>query len=75
MANENERQMSAGGGQMQNVEFLRFIGMLMIMGHHLYFIGYSDSYICKNGWVWVDFYFILTGAFTYRHSTVCRIVV
>lgn len=39
----------------------------MIMGHHLYFIGYSDSYICKNGWVWVDFYFILTGAFTYRH--------
>lgn len=39
----------------------------MIMGHHLYFIGYSDSYICKNCWVWVDFYFILTGTFTYKH--------
>ena len=67
MADENKKQMSAGGGQKQNIELLRFIGMLMIMGHHLYHIGYNDSYICKNCWVWVDFYFILTGAFTYKH--------
>lgn len=67
MADENKNKCPRGGGQKQNIELLRFIGMLMIMGHHLYHIGYNDSYICKNCWVWVDFYFILTGAFTYKH--------
>lgn len=37
------------------------------MGHHLYHIGYEGTYIFRNCWVWVDFYFILTGAFSYRH--------
>ena len=50
-----------------DIELLRFIGMLLIMGHHLYLIGYGGEYLGQNCWVWVDFFFILTGAFTYRH--------
>lgn len=46
---------------------LRFIGMLLIMGHHLYHIGMEGMYLTRNCWVWVDFYFILSGAFTYAH--------
>lgn len=49
------------------VELTRFVGMLLIMSHHLYHIGYKGNYTFKNCWVWVDFYFILTGAFTARH--------
>jgi len=65
LVDENNKLTFEGGGQ--NVELLRFIGMLLIMGHHLYHIGFVGSYICRNCWVWVDFYFILTGIFTYKH--------
>ena len=41
--------------------------MIFIMGHHLYHIGFEGDYIFKDGWAWVDFYFILTGIFTYQH--------
>lgn len=56
-----------GGGRSCNVEIVRFLGILLIMGHHLYLIGLTDNYIFKNCWVWVDFFFALTGAFTYKH--------
>ena len=65
LVDENNKLTFEGGRQ--NVELLRFIGMLLIMGHHLYHIGFVGSYICRNCWVWVDFYFILTGIFTYKH--------
>ncbi len=50
-----------------NIELSRLIGIFMIMGHHLYMIGFSDEYLFKNCWVWVDFFYILSGAFTYKH--------
>ena len=50
-----------------NIELMRFIGVLLIMGHHLYLIGFEGDYLFKNCWTWVDFFFILTGALTYRH--------
>lgn len=56
-----------GGYRFQNVELMRFVGILLIMMHHCYILGYSGAYPGYNCWVWVDFYFILTGAFTYRH--------
>ena len=65
----------SGGSKLQNIEIMRFIGMLLIMGHHLYHIGYlyghgqDGLYLSNSGWVWVDFFFILTGAFTYNHYT------
>ncbi len=59
--------MPGGGWKAYNVELMRFLGILMIMGHHLYHIGFEGAYIFRNCWVWVDFYFILTGAFTYKH--------
>ena len=72
LVDENNKLTFEGGRQ--NVELLRFIGMLLIMGHHLYHIGFVGSYICRNCWVWVDFYFILTGIFTYKHfSSILRI--
>ena len=52
----------------QNIEVMRFIGILMIMNHHLYHIGYTGGgYPGAVGWVWVDFFFIVTGVFTYSH--------
>lgn len=66
MADENNYR-SICSGRCCNIELMRFIGIFLIMGHHLYLIGFTDNYLFKNCWVWVDFFFILTGAFTYRH--------
>lgn len=63
----NNESSIQGNKQRQNIELLRFVGMLLIMGHHLYHIGFEGLYTGYGCWVWVDFYFILTGAFTYRH--------
>ena len=49
---------------------MRFIGALLIMGHHLYLLFHyrlEGEYIFNNCWVWCDFFFILTGALTYKH--------
>lgn len=59
--------MFMGGGYCYNVELIRLIGIILIMGHHLYHIGFEGTYIFKNCWVWVDLFFILTGSFTYKH--------
>ncbi len=53
--------------KINEVEIMRFLGIILIMGHHLYILGYSGDYIFEGCWVWVDFFFILTGAFTYKH--------
>lgn len=58
---------TAAGKNYLNVEFSRFVGIIMIMGHHLYHIGYTDSYLFYGCWAWVDYFFILSGAFTYIH--------
>ena len=41
--------------------------MLMIMAHHVYVMGFSGEYLFKLGWVWVEFFFILTGYYTAKH--------
>lgn len=48
------------------IEYWRFIAMLMIMGHHLYHLG-ATNYPFKYGWVFVEFFFILTGYLTTSH--------
>ena len=51
-----------------SVELARFIAMLMIMAHHEYILGYEKGeYAFSLGWIWVDFFFILTGYFTAKH--------
>ncbi len=64
--------MCVGGAKLKspNIELMRFLVMLLIMGHHLYHIGLEGTYLTRNCWVWVDFYFIISGAFTYVHFQV-----
>lgn len=50
-----------------NIELIRFFGILLIMGHHLYLLGFEGDYLFRNCWTWVDLFFILTGALTYKH--------
>lgn len=33
----------------QNIEVMRFIGILMIMNHHLYHIGYTGGGVSRRG--------------------------
>lgn len=48
------------------IDLWRFIGMMMIMGHHQYYLG-LQSFPFYYGWVFVEFYFILTGYLTTNH--------
>lgn len=50
-----------------DLELLRFLGILLIMSHHLYLIGYVGEYMFASCWVWVDFYFMISGALTAKH--------
>lgn len=51
-----------------SVELTRFIAMLIIMAHHVYILGYNKGeYPFYLGWMWVDFFFILTGYYTAKH--------
>lgn len=50
-----------------SVEIMRFIGMLMIMTHHVYVLGFQGNYPLRLSWVWVDFFFMLTGYYTAKH--------
>ncbi len=49
-----------------NVELLRFMAALLIMGRHIYHIGILDHpfYDC---WIYVEFFLLITGYFTARH--------
>ncbi len=52
------------------VDIARFTGILLIMTHHLYVLGYSGTYIGKDCWVWVEYFFMLTGFFTAKHYAI-----
>jgi len=52
------------------IEFYRFIAMFMIMAHHLYHLG-ATNYPFKYGWIFVEFFFILTGYLTTNHFCKC----
>ena len=51
------------------VEIWRFIAAIVIMLHHLYVLGepFKKVYLGYFGWIYVEFFFILTGYFTYKH--------
>lgn len=72
MENNKARNLCVWGAKLKspNIELMRFLVMLLIMGHHLYHIGLEGTYLTRNCWVWVDFYFIISGAFTYVHFQV-----
>ena len=48
------------------IDLWRFIAMMMIMAHHLYHIG-AINYPFSYGWIFVEFFFILSGYFTISH--------
>lgn len=56
-----------GGAKSTICEFWRFIYMLMIIGHHQYFIGAVGTWHFQSGWIAVEFFFLLTGYFTVCH--------
>lgn len=59
-------KMQLGGARNSFVDLWRFIAILMIMGHHQYHI-YAQNYPFSYGWIFVEFFFILTGYFTTCH--------
>ena len=58
---------SITGGKSTICEFWRFIYMLIIIGHHQYFIGAISNWHFQSGWIAVEFFFFLTGYFTVCH--------
>ena len=56
--------------RMAIVDLWKFIAAVMIMIHHLYYL--APAFEGKDfpgyfSWIYVEFFFILTGYFTYRH--------
>lgn len=49
-----------------NIEFTRIIAAFMIMSTHQWVLGRSN-YAFYDGWIYVEFFLILTGYFTRRH--------
>lgn len=51
------------------VDFWKFFAAILIMIHHLYCLGnpFTGEYYGKFAWIYVEFFFILTGYFTYCH--------
>lgn len=50
------------------IELWRFIGCCIVMAYHSYTMGREHfSYPFSGGWVFVEFFFILTGYFTFLH--------
>lgn len=47
------------------VELCRFLGAIIILCHHTYIFG--DRVYFVTGWLFVEFYFMLTGYFTAMH--------
>lgn len=66
-------EVSGGVQRFGNVDIIRFLMVLLIMSHHLYLLEYSGDYVFRNCWVWVDYFFILTGFFTMSHYANCKI--
>ena len=56
--------------RMAIVDLWKFIAAVMIMIHHLYYLSPAfegKDYPGYFAWIYVEFFFILTGYFTYRH--------
>lgn len=52
------------------VDLWRFVAAIMIMVHHLYYLGEpfeGNDFRGKFAWICVEFFLILTGYFTYSH--------
>ncbi len=49
------------------IEFWRVIAMLLIVRHHTYYVGIDWKYPFRLSWIYVEFFYILTGYFTFAH--------
>jgi len=49
------------------VEFWRIMATLVILWHHVYTVKTADLDPFRDGWIFVEFFFILTGFFTMSH--------
>lgn len=51
------------------IDLYRFIGCLLIMGHHCYHIQdkTGGGYYVGEGWIFVEWYYIIMGYFTCKH--------
>ena len=48
----------------------KFIATIMIMIYHIYYLGNpfsGEDYLGRSCWIWVEFFFVVTGYFTYKH--------
>jgi len=50
----------------KDVDLWRFIAILIIMAHHLYILGIKE-YPFYDGWIYVEFFLIITGYYTLSH--------
>lgn len=48
-----------------HIELCRFIGAIIILCHHTYLFENRTYFV--TGWLFVEFYFMLTGYFTAMH--------
>lgn len=48
-----------------NVDLARFIASILIMTHHIFYFGYNNPF--SGGWIYVEFFLIITGYFTAKH--------
>ncbi len=49
------------------IEISRFVAILLIMAHHTYHIGLGTAHPFDLAWIFVEFFFILSGYFTVKH--------
>lgn len=49
------------------IEIWRFVSAIMILFCHLYYVGVEGDYPFSATWIFVEFFFILTGFLTARH--------
>lgn len=55
--------------RLSNIDLWKFIASIFIMIHHLYIFGepFNSDYYGRMAWIYVEFFFMLTGYFTYKH--------
>lgn len=49
------------------IEISRFVAIILIMAHHTYHMGLGFSNPFKLAWIFVEFFFVLSGYFTVKH--------
>lgn len=70
MALKTDRISNSKSSRTAIVDLWKFIAAVMIMIHHLYYLSPAfegKDYPGYFAWIYVEFFFILTGYFTYRH--------